>query len=180
MKNIDLDFTEAYLKSPDVIKRLIDSEKIGNFSTALRTTFKNQTCTKEQLVLLVTNYCLHNISAQETLEYLVSSGTSNAIALEIISLIETFITKELNGGEPEARTLYSSNKGSLASEIAETEAVLAHLSPIRTMAKDMHDLQSQAPHEETTYRSAQDQIITPKNPAAAPASRPHWDSESTS
>lgn len=64
------------------------------------------------------------------------------------------------------------NQPHLASEIAETEAALARVAPVRTMARDMHDLESQAPAEAPAYRSEQPSVTSTTAPAA-----PRWDSE---
>jgi hypothetical protein len=62
----------------------------------------------------------------------------------------------------------------LHQEIAETEAALAQTIPVRTMARDMHDLESQAPAEAPVYRSEQPSV---RNRPLTDI--PRWDSERT-
>ena len=62
----------------------------------------------------------------------------------------------------------------LHQEIAETEAALAQTIPVRTMARDMHDLESQAPAEAPVYRSEQPNV---RNRPLTDI--PRWDSERT-
>lgn len=59
----------------------------------------------------------------------------------------------------------------LHEEIVEAEAALANVAAVRTMARDMHDLKSQAPAEAPAYRSEQPSRTTPTPPT------PRWDSE---
>ncbi len=73
----------------------------------------------------------------------------------------------LNGAVPAPQSTQP-----LHQEIAETEAALARVAPVRTMAGDMHDLESQAPQEAPIYRSEQPSITT--NPAKT---APRWESE---
>lgn len=61
----------------------------------------------------------------------------------------------------------------IASEIAQAEAALEHVSNVRTMARDMEDLKSQAPHEAPAYKSSQDTL----RPGAPKASGNRWESE---
>jgi len=69
--------------------------------------------------------------------------------------------------------LFAAKPGDISHDIAETEAALARVAPVRTMARDMHDLESQAPAEAPAYRSEQP-TRTQTNP---PGTAPRWDSE---
>ncbi|MBY0309707.1 hypothetical protein K2Q16_00990 [Patescibacteria group bacterium] len=72
---------------------------------------------------------------------------------------------------PEAM-LQAAPSPTIATEIAATEAALAHISTVRTMARDMEDLKSQAPQDNAIYKSSQDTI----RPDSTQADTSRWGS----
>jgi len=61
----------------------------------------------------------------------------------------------------------------ISTDIAETEATLKKLSPMRTMAGDMHTLQGD---HEPTYHSSQDNILATRNTPPPPQPDSRWGS----
>lgn len=91
----------------------------------------------------------------------------------LATAIKLALPAEIRTARQYPEQLLRSTGGDITHDIAETEAALARVAPVRTMARDMHDLESQAPAEAPVYRSEQPArgVGTPPPPA------PRWGSE---
>jgi hypothetical protein len=102
-------------------------------------------------------------------------GLSGDVAGVLASAIELALPPDINTARQYPEKLFGAlSRSDISHEIAETEAALAQTIPVRTMARDMHDLESQAPAEAPVYRSEQPSV---RNRPLTDI--PRWDSERT-
>lgn len=97
-----------------------------------------------------------------------SLGVDDVKAIRLTADLLDFLAP-LNDGVIPA----TNEEPTIDADIAATEAALAHTSSVRTMARDMEDLKSQAPYEPPAYKSNQDTL----RPGSSKASDARWGSE---
>ncbi len=152
---------EAYYKSPQEIKDVIDSDTIGDFTRDLvnGTGYENQ---KSKIILLVASALLQTISSDEIESQLIRLGIEENTVKEFGPAIKKFLNILLHS--------ISSQLNTLPDEIAEAEAALSAIPQVRTMP------QSPA-GSEPVYTSTQAAILHESTaaPAATDPSGPRWD-----
>jgi hypothetical protein len=147
MDNKFEEFLEAYRKASPELKAVVDSDKIGLFvDDLLKNT--NYVNLKSKLMILTTNKFLGVIKDKDLVDALESLGvdeqTTQSMVVKIWSFIGTITVK-------------NSDSQDITQDIAEAEAALQALEPIRTMTSDSH-----TPHQENTYTSTQSAILNEK------------------
>lgn len=118
---------------------------------------------REELALFLSRQCALSPEAAEAL----AAAIILALPEDVRDARENTLTvQQINPANP-----------TLSTDIAEAEAALARVSPVRTMARDMNDLASQAPHEPTVYQSTQPSSLRPAASGGTPPTSPSWGSQ---
>lgn len=141
-------FIEIYNNSSPELKNFIDSDTIGLFVEKL-ISGKSYLKLKQKLIVLVTNRLLDIISEEELLASLIKIGIASTDTETLFSEIKNFIDNTANG------IGVSTVIKPIEEEIAETEAVLDTINPIRTMASDSGQVNT----EEKVHASTQSAIL---------------------
>jgi hypothetical protein len=160
---------QAYDSAPEVVRFLWASPESGE---RLRSIFSKHGLSEEvyrPYALTVGDVILGFYKQSELPQLLKSAlGVDDVKAIRLTADLLDFLAP-LNGEE--AKTTHE--VPTIANEIAQTEAALAHVSSVRTMARDMEDLKSQAPHEALAYQSSQDSL----RPSTQKPSDNRWGNE---
>jgi hypothetical protein len=139
MNNTFSQFLAAYNQASQNIKNVIDSEEIGLFVDTLAV----DPSLKSKFLVIISNRILDLIPDSELISQLEQIGFAEP---EKIAQIKNFVTLKTT----------TTTANTISSEIAEAEAVLETLSPIRTMAGDSRHTPAPA---ESTYTSMQSAIL---------------------
>lgn len=141
-------FIESYNSSSAELKDFIDSDAIGLIVEKL-ISGKGYLNLKQKLIVLVTNRLLNIISEKELLADLIKIGIASTDTETLFSEIKNFINNTAKGMG------VSTVIKPIEEEIADTEAVLDTINPIRTMASDS----GQVNPEEKVHTSTQSAIL---------------------
>jgi len=68
---------------------------------------------------------------------------------------------DIRAARQNPETLFNPPHSAIPQNVAETITAPGHVEPVRTMARDMHDLESQDPVETPVYRSEQPSVVNP-------------------
>jgi len=146
-------FLAAYSDAPQNIKDLIDSEEIGIFVDTLLTN-NTPVPPKQKLLVILSNRVLDLLPDSQMISQLEEIGLSQP---EKIAQIKNFISLKTAAVTTD-NSILESTKTDVANEIAETEAAMEKISPIRTMAGDSKQI-GYSSTTEPTYTSTQSAII---------------------
>jgi hypothetical protein len=174
------EYQNAYKNAPAEIKAIIDSDELSKICDNIIEEHSLSNTSFSLIIGILSRIILKVIEPNEKvidlLESLTISHTQKTSLVQSLNLSALNLLKKSN--YPLATTLNSQNN-ILSSDIVETEEALKHLSTVRTMARDMHDLESQAPHEPNTHQSTQAATLNRdavQSPVTPPTPGPRWDS----
>lgn len=112
---------------------------------------------------------------------------SQALTTDVLNFLHPLINEFESPTVPTPGRSEFQETNTLSNDIFEAEAELAHVVSVRTMARDMEDLQSQGVTGETTHSSSQPALRVPTpapvpqpavpQPTPAPSTSPRWGSE---
>lgn len=164
-------FQTAYKNASPHIKKLVDSTTIP--SCVKKEMTDNGIDSKHQkiLVKIFTDYVLGMTEKTLVSNALASLGISNSNHVftrveQNIHSAQEYIDSALDFENAGSVIIHSQN--TLTADIAETEAILAGAPHVRTMARDMHDLKSQADHLEPSHVSSQAHTLEASMPPKPP------------
>lgn len=172
--NFDWEVLQTALKNAngDTLA-VIDSEALTPITDTLIKKYSVQPDRNHIIAAIVTRHFLHIIDDATIKNALTASGVYEPQQTVFIYDLKESLAKFSNT----TSAAPALNTPDITSDIAEAEAALARVSPVRTMARDMNDLASQAPHEPTAYQSTQPSSLRPAANGGTPPTSPSWGSQ---
>jgi hypothetical protein len=165
MNNNFEEFLNAYIEAPQNIKGVIDSDVINTFIDEVLLNSKYLEL-KSEIIQITSRKILNLRTDEEVLKSLLEIGIDAASAQVFFTKISDFSKTVVD------QKIISNNTPDIVEEIAETEAALNSINPIRTMATDSGQ---PLPTTDTIYSSMQSAIL--REGKGQQTNSPRWDSE---